>query len=170
MWKSSTTLGSPPSNKCSGAVGMLEWWHSTSSTRCAPLGKEGAHGDSEHVILQAPYSQQCSPSTCPEVMPLQQVVMKCLRGGVRGLLGPPHIISAFKWGQQIHSSSCLSTPQGSKMELHLTLSLYKNPEQWMSTWNSLEEVVIIINREKVSMHISISDHHFQVGYVMNVKN
>lgn len=68
-----------------------------------------------------------------EVTPFLRVVMKCLKGGVRGLLGPSYIISAFKQGPQILSSPCPSTLQGTKMKLHLTLSLYKNPEQWMST-------------------------------------
>lgn len=135
-----------------------------------PSENKGAHGDSQHGILQTPYRQQCSPSTCYEAMTFLPAAMKCLWGGARWLLDASYIISAFKWVPQIHSSPCRSTLRGSEMKLHLTLSLDKNPEQWMSTWNSLEEVVIIINREKVSMHISISNHHFQVGYVMNVKN
>lgn len=122
---------------------MLRWWHGTSRTRYICLRQQRAHGHSQHGILPTPYRQQCSPSTCHEAMPFLPAAMKCLWGRARWLL------DAF---------------------LHLTLSLDKNPEQWMSTWNSLEEVVIIINREKVSMHISISNHHFQVGYMMDVKN
>lgn len=40
----------------------------------------------------------------------------------------------------------------------------------MGTRNGLEEVVIVVNGEEVSMHVSISDHHFQVGDVVNVEN
>lgn len=168
-------LGSPPSSQLPQTSGVVQLACSSDDTVLAAWGvlsseKKGLMAILGMLSFKTGYRQQSSPSACPEVMPFLQGVVKYLRGGVRQLLGPPFSISAFKWGPQIHSSPCPSTLQGTEMKLHLTLSLYKNPEQRMSTWNSFEEVVIIINREKVSMHISISDHHFQVGYVMNVKN
>lgn len=121
------------------------------------------------ILSMASFRQHCSPLPAMNHA-IPAAAMKCLWGRTTWLLDASYRISAFKWVAQIHSSPCCSTLWGTEMNLHLTLSLDKNPEQWMSTWNSLEEVVIIINREKVSMHISISDHHFQVGYVMDVKN
>lgn len=57
-----------------------------------------------------------------------------------------------------------------RMMFHLTLFLYKNPKQRVCTWDSLEEVVIIINRKKIPVNISISNHNLHVGYVVDVKN
>lgn len=43
-----------------------------------PSENKGAHGFSQHGILQTPYRQQCSPSTCYEAMTFLPAAMKRL--------------------------------------------------------------------------------------------
>lgn len=51
-----------------------------------------------------------------------------------------------------------------------TLSLYEDPEQWMSCRHCLAEVVIIVDRQQITVDVGIADHHLHVGDAVNVQN
>lgn len=51
-----------------------------------------------------------------------------------------------------------------------TLSLYEDPEQWMSCWHGLAEVVVIVDGQQIPMDVSIANHHLHVGDAVNVQD
>lgn len=52
----------------------------------------------------------------------------------------------------------------------LTLSLYEDPEQWVSCGHGFTEVVIIVDRQQVSVDVSITNHHLHISNAVNVQN
>lgn len=52
----------------------------------------------------------------------------------------------------------------------LTLSLYEDPEEWMSRRHRLDKVVVVVDREKVPVNVCVTDHHFHVSDAVDMED
>lgn len=50
------------------------------------------------------------------------------------------------------------------------MSLYEDPQQGVRSGHGLAEVVVVIDRQQVSVHVGVPDHHLHVGDAVDVQD
>lgn len=49
------------------------------------------------------------------------------------------------------------------------MSLDEDPEQWMSRRHRLAEVVVVVDRQQITVDVGVADHHLHVGNAVDVQ-